>query len=132
MARIETALVTYLNGQSTLSALISNRLYALRAPQKVVYPFVIYQRISTERNLTHDLTASGLTTPRIQFDVYGKTYKSALEVMDVLRETLQGLSTTMSGVMVQSVLPALEMHDVEPDEEYYRLTVDYLISYSEV
>ena len=132
--KIEEALVTYLLAQTGLKALVSNRIYAMHAPANVTFPFLTYRRISTDRLLTHDQTHSGLSTPRIQFDVMAKTYKSALDVLEQLRISLQGYRGTMggvSGVYVGSVLPALEQHDDDPDNDYYRLTIDYMISHEE-
>lgn len=129
--RIEEALVTYLTANTGVKAKINKRLYAFHAPANVTFPFVTYQRISTERVLTHDLSDKTLSSPRIQFDVYAKTYAGALEIVDALRSALQGYQGTMSTVNVQAVLPALEQHLDMPDMDYYRVTVDYLISHTE-
>jgi len=129
--RIEQALVTYLTANIGVKALIDKRLYAFHAPANVTFPFVTYQRVSTARVLTHDLSDTTLSSPRIQFDIYAKTYVSALSVLDALRSALQGYQGTMSTVNVQAVLPALEQHLDMPDMDYYRVTVDYLISHTE-
>ncbi len=129
--RIEKALVAYLIADSGLKSLIDKRLYAFHAQTQVQFPFITYQRVSTAKVLTHDLGETTLTSVRIQFDIYSKTYANALAITDALREALQGYRGTMSGVDVQSVLPALEQHVDEPDMDYYRVTVDYLISHTE-
>ena len=128
---LEEALVAYLEADTGLSALIGDGIHALKAPQKATFPHVVYQRISTERTKTHDQTAKGLTTARIQFDVFAESYKTANDVIAALREALQGKSETMSGLRVQAILPELEYHADESDEDYFRLTVDYRISFSE-
>lgn len=128
---LEEAVVAYLEADSGLSTLIGDGIHALKAPQKAPFPHIVYQRISTNRELTHDQTAKGLTTARIQFDVFAGDYETANDVIAALREALQGKSETMSGLKVQAVLPALEFHANEPDEDYFRLTVDYRFSFSE-
>lgn len=132
--KIEEALVTYLLAQTGLTNKISTRIYAMHAPANVTFPFLTYRRISTERLLTHDQTYNGLSKPRIQFDVMAKTYQSALDVLEQLRISLQGYQGKMggiSGVYVGAVLPALEQHDDDPDNDYYRLTIDYMVSHEE-
>jgi len=129
--RVETALLTYLTGNAGLSALVASRIYAFHAPAAVTFPFITYQRVSTERFLTHDEPANDLAKPRIQFDIYSIKYEDALSVLDALRDALQGYRGTMSTMDVQGVLPALEQHIDLPDNDYYRITVDYLISHTE-
>ena len=132
--KIEEALVTYLLAQTGLVSKVSSRIYAMHAPANVKFPIITCRRISTERLLTHDQTHNGLSTPRIQFDVMAKTYQSALDVLEQLRISLQGYRGTMGGtggVYVGAVLPALEQHDDDPDNDYYRLTIDYMISHEE-
>lgn len=132
--KIEQALVTYLLTQTGLKGKISSRIYAMHAPASVTFPFLTYRRISTDRLLTHDQTYNGLSTPRIQFDIMAKTYQSALDVLEELRKSLQGFQGTMGGVggvYVGAVLPALEQHDDDPDNDYYRLTIDYMVSHEE-
>lgn len=132
--KIEDALRAYLTTHAGLSAKVSNRIYALHAPANVTFPFIVYRRISTERLLTHDQTDHGLANPRIQFDVIAKGYAEALDIAEQLRAALQGYQGTMggiSGVRVGAVLPALEQHDDEPDLDYYRLIIDYMISHEE-
>ena len=129
--RIEEALLTYLTSEVGITSVVSKRIYAFHAPANVTFPFITYQRISTARVLTHDLTDKTLSSPRIQFDIYSKTYKSGLTVLDALRSAMQGYQGKMSTMKVQAVLPALEQHLDMPDTDYYRITVDYLISHTE-
>jgi len=129
--RIEQGLVSYLTNHAGLSALVSNRIYAFHAPVNVIFPFITYQRISTQRYLSQDQPVNDLVTPRFQFDIYSETYKSGLLVSDALREALQGYHGLMGEVSVQASLPALEQHIDIPDFDFFRITIDYQLSFVE-
>jgi len=129
--RIEEALVTYLTAHTGVKNIIGKRLYAFHAPANVTFPFITYQRVSTERFLSHDEPVNDLATIRVQFDIFATTYAGALALLDELRDAMQGYQGTMSSMVVQAVLPALEQHLDMPDMDYYRVTIDYRISHTE-
>lgn len=68
--RIEEALLTYLNANNGIKTAVNGRIYAFHAPANVTFPFITYQRVSTEKFLTHDEPVNDLANPRIQFDIY--------------------------------------------------------------
>jgi len=103
----------------------------MHAPQNVTLPCITYQRISTARNLTHDLTSSTLSDARFQFDIFAQKYIDALAISEELRKALQGYAGAMSTETVYAVLPVLEQHLDDPDMDYFRLTIDYIISHKE-
>lgn len=132
--KIEEALRYYLNNHSEVKALVNSRIYPFHTQAAATFPFITYRRISSERLITHDQTASGLSSPRFQFDIMADTYDDALEVAEALRNALQGYKGKMgsgTGVQVGSVLPALEQHSDEPDKKKYRITVDYIVTHQE-
>lgn len=129
--KIEEALVAYLTDDAELTELVNKRIYSYHAPANVVMPFITYQRISTARFLTHDQTASGLSAPRFQFDVICEGYAEGLDIVEALREALQGYRGVMGEVSVGGILPEGEQHIDVPEYDYHRLTVDYKVMYQE-
>lgn len=127
---IEQSIRTHLITHPEVYALVMNRIYPAHKHQDVDSPCILYQRVSTERVLTHDQKPSGLTTARIQFDVLADTLETALQVADVMRVALVGYRGTMGNNHTQIVLPMLEMHG-EPEETTARVIIDYSISFTE-
>jgi len=128
---IEDALLTYLLANASINALVGDRIYAMHVQQEATMPCITYQRISTERVLTHDQTSTGLAIPRFQFDVYSFRYSEALEIAEALRDALQGYAGAMGTLTTMGVLPMLEQHTEDRDLEVFRLIIDYTIRYEE-
>lgn len=120
---LEEALYTHLSGYAGLTALVSTRIYPDEMPQGCAKPAVVYQRIDTPREYTHDGPAH-LAHPRFQFTAWalpsatasGST--TAKAVADQIRAALDGYTGTMGGaggVAVQAVFVADERSGFEMD-----------------
>jgi len=134
LATIEEAIVYHLLDDIQIQEMVDDKVYLIALPQSITLPAITYQRISTDRLMTHDQDAGGLATARIQFDTYATTYAEAKKTASALRNSLLGYKGQMGGVntvRVDATLSALEQDSMEPDLKIYRITTDYLISYEE-
>ncbi len=86
---VEEDLVRVLQVNAGVSALVSERIYALSLPQRVTLPAIRYQVISTSPEVAHN-GPSGLQRNRIQLTVHAATYASAQAVAGALRRALDG------------------------------------------
>jgi len=127
---IEQSIRTHLITHPEVFALVGDRVYPGYKHQGVESPCILYQRVSTERALTHDQKPSGLTTARIQFDVLSDTLDQALTIADVMRIALVGYRGDLGENYAQIILPALEMHG-DREETTARVIIDYSISFTE-
>lgn len=73
---IETDLVTALNSDATVAALISDRVFPLVVPQDVTRPAIAYLVVSQPREYSHSGAADFAFT-RIQLTCEGTTYANA-------------------------------------------------------
>lgn len=89
---LETKLYTLLSGDAGVSALVSNRIYPLAAPQQADLPFVVYTRISSGREYTLS-GATGLENPRMQVDCYAETYSSAKAISEAVVTAVRAATT---------------------------------------
>jgi len=133
---IEEALVSMLKNDGVLDSLISGRVYAFVLWQGTDYPAITYQRISTARVLSHDQDAYGLTDTRFQINVYAESYEAVRDVVEALREAVQGYKgfftlVSGSGVRIDAILPAGERDVFEPEVGLYHSMIDYIISHEE-
>lgn len=129
---LEAGLVYKLQNTAGLTALISTRVYLERIPQGATVPCLTYQRISTTRELTHDVSGSaGTARVRVQFDAWATTYLSAKAIADALRAALNGFKGTITSgsdtVVVQAALIEAESSEPDLDAELSRVRSDYFI-----
>lgn len=126
---LETEIRARLAADSTLSGLVSTRLYALKLPQEPTYPAVTYQRISGPR-LSHLSGSSDFGTARLQIDSWGKPYLSVQSVAAAIRVSLHGYHGMLSTLRVAIQLDN-ERDEYDDDAEIYRVSQDYRLQHSE-
>jgi len=137
MTVLEEGLKSYLAGYAGLSALISSRVYHAPLPQGVTLPCLTYQRISTPRELTHDMSgATGtLAHPRFQFDAWATTQAAAKAITDQVRAALNGktgsIGTAPNSITIRAALVADERPDFDTGTELIRSQSDYFIWHEE-
>jgi hypothetical protein len=74
---------------ATLVALIGARCYRSGAPEGADFPYVVINRISTDRPFVQS-GSSGLVKVREQIDCYAETYPVVQSVADAVRGALDG------------------------------------------
>jgi len=94
------------------------RIYPLKAPQNPTYPFIVYQRISTNPDYTLGGFAN-LSNVTIQIDCYATDHAG-------IRTLSSALHTAMQSAPFKNILEN-DMDFNEPDLEGYRVTQDYSI-----
>lgn len=128
---IESALYNELtNKNSGVKALISTRMYPESAPQDVTLPYLVYQRISTPPNYTHD-GDSTLQFPRFQIMGVASTASGARALAVAVRAALSGKTGSLGdgSVSVQGIFIANETSNFDDDTEYYEFMMDIIPYY---
>jgi len=93
----EEALRRAMLDESTITDLVSERIYPAQGKFKDTYPLILYTRIGsiyfdTMEGLAHD----GLAVVSLQLDIYGKGYATAKEVAARVRDYLHTFSGTIT------------------------------------
>ncbi len=130
---IEDALYSYLSTYPGLTALISDRVYPLKRPQKIKSPALTYQKISCPRLHTFG-NDPGMATPRFQFSCFAEDYNTVKNIAEQVRFALQDYSGTMGGVdgvIVGAVNLEDEVDLYEEDAEIFRVDLDFIIWHKE-
>lgn len=86
---IEEQLNYYLAGNTSIAALVADRIYPLVAPQEAALPYLVYQRISTVRERSHS-GPSGLAHPRFQITAAAEEYSTLRDLANAVRGALDG------------------------------------------
>ena len=128
---IESALMTKLNAIAGVTALVSTKIYFVKAPQDVTAPYLVIQKISAPRSHSYE-GADGLVTSRWQFTAFATTYKSVKDIGDAIRAGLDGFTGLFGAVRVGYCLYDNETDLYDDDARLYGLAADYLINYTEV
>ena len=130
MSLIEEALVSKVTNDAGVSALIANRFYPVKLPQKVTLPAMTCRRISGSR--VHSLNgSSGLASPRFQFSAWAKKYTEAKDIAEKLRLAIQGFRGTVLGVRIDAILFESDQDFYEDDLEIHQVASDYIIWHAE-
>ena len=124
---IETNLFTWLK---TNVPLVANRVYAVQAPQDVVAPYLVSQKIDAPRSHTHQ-GADGLVPARFQFTSVDTTYNGAKLVAEQLRGALDGKAFIQGTTEVSAAFLDDETDDHDPDAALFWIQSDYIIQYKE-
>lgn len=135
MADLGKGIRTYLLNQTSITDLVSTRIYPSTFPEGVIFPAVRYTIVSQFRQQLVG-GASGMVESSVQFDVYASTHISANQIAEALREVLQGFSGSMGSEYVWSVQMSTgrEMYEAAADasdEGLYRVIMDFAVMFEE-
>lgn len=87
---IEQDLVTRLLAESTLTALVVDRIEPVLNAQDTTLPALSYQLISRPTEHTHD--GPGVNYPRIQLTAIARTYAQVVAVIGACKTAVDGVS----------------------------------------
>lgn len=138
---IDEAVYAWLSTRSALTALVGKRIVPDMAPKKMVYPRVVFSRVSTQRQtmLSGHIT---LGTARYQIDCWGLSRQDASTTGNVVRQAVEAFKDLPSpkpfwGTLpVQAVTIEDEGNGYDPPEDSsdvgaYSTRLDLMISYQE-
>ena len=129
---MEHDLATYLLADSSLQALVVDRIYWTQIPQGAERPYIILSVVSSVPDVTF-AGATGLVQSRVQFDCWGSDYYEAKNVARAIDTLLNGrkLTTPASGgTRFEGFFIEAERDghdDVEAPDDLFRTSLDFII-----
>lgn len=130
---IEAAVIQHLLAHPGVAALVGDRIYPMRLPQRPTYPALTCQKVSGPRVTAKDGPA-GLAQARMQVSCWAKSYPDAKAVAEQVRRALAGFSGVMGGaggVKVEMTQLENEVDMYEPETGIYHVPVDFVIWHRE-
>lgn len=122
-------MIGLLLSSAALAAIVSKRIYWVRAEQGATPPRIVLHRISGNRDM-HMGGPSGLVESRVQFDCYGTSYLSAKGVARAVEALLSGYSGTAGGTTFDGCFLVAErdqFEDTETADKLSRVSLDFII-----
>lgn len=116
---LEAEIVTELERNSDLQALIHGRIYPMLLPQNPELPAVTYSRISTTPLYCQEGNAQ-LVRQRLQFSCWAMSHQEAATVAAAVRRALEGR-------VVGVAFADNEIDFYEPETGYYHRALDMII-----
>lgn len=133
---IDDDVVGYLHRREPIKALVGTAIYPNEVPPEQDLPYVVYQRIGTER--PHHLNASaGFAGATMQFDIYGRNRGRARQISEAIRMAMDGYK---QGTMLEIDVRWIEQTDARDDlippalgegQGIYNISTDYTVWYAE-
>lgn len=123
---IEEALRTKLLAYTSLTAIISQRLYIDHLPQDPTLPAMSYFIVNQNRHNDIDVAMAD-----VQIDGWASTYAAALNIQQNSRFAIQREKGIWSTISVLSVVLDFENIDYEPDTKIYHSISQFRIKYRE-
>jgi len=124
MATIETAFVTLLLGESSITDLIGNELHPSVLPPLATTPAVTYNLVS---GYGGDTTGPDLCMSRFQLDIYDDSMLVVLNVGKAIYTFLRRYSGTVDGIAISDIQLDYRQSFFEDESNMYRQIQDYKV-----
>ena len=105
-----TGLVSLFTGESTISTIVSSRVYVNKAPQKAALPYIILTQMASEEYKSFDQT-SGLRMLTFDVDCKADRFVEAETLANAVRTFIDDFSGTAGTYTIGAVLLNSERHD---------------------
>lgn len=120
----------------TVAGVHESQIHLGVAPAGATYPFASFMVVSESDRWPTLNGPSGLGHPRIQVDVYARTFREAKELSEQIRAAIDGYSGMVGGVVIGSCLKESEQYlpEVErsnTDTPIHRISTDYSVIFEE-
>jgi hypothetical protein len=97
---LERGLVAHLKAAPAVAALVGERIYHERLPQKPTYPAITYARTSTDRYMTLQGPAN-ISQVRIGLDCWASTAAELDALSTAVRAAVAGVTGTLGPTSIQ-------------------------------
>ena len=116
-----------LAADSNVTALVSGRIYAVRAPQGATWPFITFQVIDNQPHET-DNGSSAMDFVTYQVNCFAETYEGLDDLSGKVRTALDDYAGTINSVDVRQVIFQDENDLFDEDSEKAGRALDFELS----
>lgn len=129
----ESRFADYLLGDDGISALVFDRVYPTRLPEKTTLPAITWHRVSANRQYTFDTfdDTDPWVQARVQLNCWGRDALEAMDVGTAVLAALSGFEGDMGGDLIGSSFAVDEFDIYDAPTKYHRRILDFMISYED-
>lgn len=119
--QIGKAIYELLSGNTDIAAKISNKIFPLIATNNTSFPFIIYKRTNIIPAYTKDRFSAN-DTLMMDVVIASDKYNEAIELADLVRNTLEGKRGTFANIQVDDIRLVSADEDYNEDTYIQQLT----------
>lgn len=127
---IDDAIYSLLSGESTITDIVSTRIYPSFAPIDSTIPLVVYRKVSTTGRSVPHSGAAGIARSQYQFSCVATTAIQSKQLADAIRGLLHGYSGTIDEDRI-FVAQAVNEIDLSDEELGFAVALDVLFTHAE-
>lgn len=131
MADIGQAIFSRLSNDSTVSALVSKRIYPITPVDAVKRPYITYHLISMLPRPHAMGSDPAVVTDRYQVDLWADKYSELITLDNAVMAALSRWRGTQAGVTIQASFHVGRREFYESATKYHRRSLDFEISWEE-
>ena len=109
--------------KNLIESLSGLKAYPSKVPQGEVYPAFSFQKISNRR-IRSTTGPSGLQDPRVQFDLWGSSYKEINDIFEALVASLDGFRGKVGNTHFGGIIVNDDRQEYDDKAELYRISFD--------
>ena len=133
---VEQGLVAELTGDATVSGIVGTKVYAGAIPQGQDSPALVFNRISSPREINLDGTSS-VVPVRFRIDSWHTSMSGVWTLANAVRAALNNIGVSGSGtlgsepVQVVYIEDEIELHEFDGDRRDFRVAQDWVVVITE-
>ncbi len=122
MEAIEETLLSLLNTNTDLIAIVDDRIRPVELPLDCPLPAISYTIVSDPR---HQIAGS----PRIQYSLFAYSYPEIVEMSKYIKATFEGFSGIINSRVIVRIYPENSYDSSDSDPIIYQRVLDFKIVY---
>ena len=128
---MDSELYARLAADAGIAALCGEQIYPMLSPKEVVAPFVVWQRISGVPAQGAMDAENDIVAARVQVDSYGDSYGDARALGDAVRACLKNWQPTTGMIADVRLDNDRAIRETDPALKTFRVSQDYIVTFTE-
>ena len=114
-------------GHSSITALVSDRVYPVIAPQGAAVPRVVYTPLAPDQVNNLDGRDNSLRFIQVQIDCWAETFDEVVSIATAIRARMDTAASSFRAVL----LPGAGFDDFEVETRLFRRSLEFNCSFTE-
>lgn len=118
------AIYSILSNHNSVTNIVSNRVYPVRAYNDAPFPYVVYTLISNDPvNEKHRVSTADIVS--FQVSCFANNHEQAADLSEAVREALEKQSGTFNGIEVEDIAVISTNTGFDEDQDVHHIPLDF-------